>query len=588
MGSIIALRHPERMNPLKEQQRTDPRDIPGIVGAFCRIYSVERAIARYIPKVYAPYDPLRGKWSFTGGSSQGGASLLDAGLYLYSFHTSDPCAKRICNAFDMVRIHLFGDLDEGTQHTGTPDQYPSYQAFCEMLQTDEEVMQSMEDVRNARMMRSFSDVLPQQQWQDLISIIPSTGRPEKTTRNIIVILENDPAVKDKIAFDEFANRGVARGELPWNQGSACREWTDIDDKGLRDYVEYEYGISSPSKVDDALGLCAHNHAFNEVKDYLESLQWDQNPRIESLCIEYLGAADNSYNRAVMAKSLVAAVARIMSPGIKYDCVPILVGPQGIGKSTFLRMLGKQWFSDNLTSFEGKDASEMIQGVWLNELGELSTLNRSESNVAKQFISRCEDIYREPFGKRTKRYPRRCVFFGTSNESEFLKDHTGNRRFWPITLMVQNPTKSIFTDLEGEVDQIWAEAVIRWQQGEPLYLSGELEGIARGQQDLYRETNIKEGIVREFADKELPLDWDSRDLMHRRMFWNAEQPSGSDTMPRRRICAAEVWCECFGSDIRYITRKDSIEINAILAKLPGWKRYQGRFSIYNHQKGFERV
>jgi putative DNA primase/helicase len=168
-----------------------------------------------------------------------------------------------------------------------------------------------------------------------------------------------------------------------------------------------------------------------VQDYLKSLQWDEIKRLDTLLIDYLGAKDTAYTRAVMRKSLTAAVARAMEPGCKYDYMPILVGPQGIGKSTFLRYLGRQWFSDSLQTFEGKEASEMIQGIWINEIGELSGFNRSETNAVKQFLSKTEDVYREPFGKRTNPYPRHCVFFGTTNDVEFLKDSTGNRRLMKV-------------------------------------------------------------------------------------------------------------------------------------------------------------
>src|SRR5690606_27399889 len=135
-------------------------------------------------------------------------------------------------------------------------------------------------------------------------------------------------------------------------------------------------------------------------------------------------------------------------------------------------LGHRWYSDSLQTFEGKEASEMIQGVWLNEVGELTGMSRSEANAVKQFLSRTEDIYREPFGRRTKAFPRRCVFFGTTNDAEFLKDRTGNRRFWPVDVGVQTPSKNVFQQLELEVEMIFAEAFVYWQLGEPLYLTGE--------------------------------------------------------------------------------------------------------------------
>ncbi|UTW68657.1 hypothetical protein KHA80_14260 [Anaerobacillus sp. HL2] len=174
------------------------------------------------------------------------------------------------------------------------------------------------------------------------------------------------------------------------------------------------------------------------------------------------------------------------------------------------------------------------------------MTKSEANAVKQFLSRREDIYRVSFGRRTKAFPRRCVFFGTTNDSEFLKDRTGNRRFWPIDVGVKDPTKSVFNQLEEEAPQILAEAFVYWQMGEPLYLSGDIEKEAKEQQDNHRESNAKEGIIREFVERRVPVGWEKRSTSERRLYWSGEFERGdAETVERDRICAAEVWVECFG-------------------------------------------
>jgi predicted P-loop ATPase len=590
----------------------DPLTKPGVVGAFCRQYDIYAAMETFLPGVYEPTDdPTR--WTFVAGSTTGGAVVYDDGKFLYSHHATDPCSGRLVNAFDLVRLHKFGDLDDDAA-PGTPtNRLPSYTAMVAFALQDAGVAAAMQQERYEKAVEAFQGSIqpagaqpvdagqaaggqpaPQpaesQDWIRLLELSPTTGRPAKTIDNIVIILEHDPMLRGKIAYDEFAVRGMVLGPLPWDPRPERRQWTDIDDAGLRHYLERAYGITGKEKVLDATALVAHRHRYNEVQDYLRSLVWDGVPRLDTLLIDYLGAEDNVYTRAVARKAIVAAVARAMQPGVKYDNMPILAGPQGIGKSTFLRILGRKWYSDSLTTFEGKEASELIQGIWINEIAELQGFNKSETNAIKQFLSRTEDIYREPYGRRTTAFPRRCVFWGTTNDAEFLRDATGNRRFWPVDVGLHPPKKSVFNDLEQEVDQIYAEAVVYWQQGEPLYLTGEAAEIAKQQQEEHREGNAKEGLIREFVERPVPPGWEKRDIAARRLFWAAEFGKyEGETVPRDRICAAEIWVECLGGELKHMRRAETMEINSILARLPGWGRkpVAMRCGPYGLQKGFYR-
>jgi predicted P-loop ATPase len=581
----------------------DPHTKPGVVGAFCRQYDVLTAIETFLPGVYAPTDdPTR--WTYAAGSTTGGAVIYDDGKFLYSHHATDPCSGRLVNAFDLVRLHKFGDLDDDAA-PGTPtNRLPSYSAMVAFALQDAGVAAAMQQERYERAVEAFQSSAPagglprageqpaeqSTDWIRLLELSPTTGRPAKTIDNIVIILEHDPLLRGKIAYDEFAIRGMTLGPLPWDPRPERRQWTDTDDAGLRHYLERAYGITGKEKVLDATALVAHRHRYNEVQDYLRSLVWDGVPRLDTILIDYLGAEDNVYTRAVARKAIVAAVARAMQPGVKYDNMPILAGPQGIGKSTFLRILGRKWYSDSLTTFEGKEASELIQGIWINEIAELQGFNKSETNAIKQFLSRTEDIYREPYGRRTTAFPRRCVFWGTTNDAEFLRDATGNRRFWPVDVGLHPPKKSVFNDLEQEVDQIYAEAVVYWQQGEPLYLTGEAAEIAKQQQEEHREGNAKEGLIREFVERPVPPGWEKRDIAARRLYWAAEFGRGEgETVPRDRVCAAEIWVECFGGELKHLRRAETVEINNILARLPGWSRKAApiRCGPYGVQKGFYR-
>ncbi|WP_068786636.1 virulence-associated E family protein [Paenibacillus phocaensis] len=574
----------------------DPTTKPGVVGAFCRVYNIYAAMEKFLPGIYVPTDDGSGRYTYVGGSTTGGAIVYDDGQFLYSHHATDPCSGRLVNAFDLVRLHKFGDQDDEAK-PGTPtNKLPSYVAMTAFAMEQEAVAGLLMAERYEKAVAGFQDAAAAEalaapddlDWMKKLEI-NSNGMYLKTVDNVLIVLENDPALKGKIAFDEFANRGLVLGPLPWDARTERRPWGTSDDAGIYHYIEKVYGIAVETKINNALTLVSHKNRFNDVRQYLEGLKWDGVPRLDTVLTDYLGAEDNVYTRAVARKSLTAAVARAMQPGIKYDYMPILAGPQGLGKSTFLRLLGKNWYSDSLTTFEGKEACEMIQGIWINEVGELTGMSKSESNAVKQFLSRTEDIYREAYGKRTMPYPRRCVFFGTTNDSEFLRDRTGNRRFWPVDVGILKPTKSVFRDLECEVDQIYAEAFVRWQLGEALYLTGEAEELSKHQQEAHRESSAKEGIIRAFVERPVPDDWQKRDIPSRLMYWSGEfgKPHEGEAGPRDRICAAEIWCECFRSDIKFMKQTDTREINGILASIPGWEEYRGRFGPYEFQRGFKR-
>lgn len=575
----------------------DPTEKAGAVGAFCRVYDIPAVIAAYLPDRYIPAG--EGRYTFTGGSTTGGAVLYDDGKFLFSHHATDPASGKLCNAFDLVRLHLYGDKDDDVKPDTPANKLPSFVMMCQTAVQDTQVAQLLNRERYAQAVSAFGqpaalEPLPDStEWMTALKIHPETGKPVKTSENVLIILENDPALRGIVTFDEFSNRLYVTGVLPWDASGIRRDWKDADDAGLRCYMERVYGITGKDRIADAFALHCEMHKTNFVQQFLNSLpEWDGVHRLDTLFVDYLGAADTPYTRAVARKSLCAAVARAMQPGVKYDTMPILSGPQGIGKSTLLRYLGGGWFNDSLNSFEGKEACEMIQGSWIIELQELNGLNRSEENAVKQFLSKTDDIYREPYGRRTRRYLRRCVFFGTTNDYEFLRDMTGSRRFQPIDCMIGKPTKSAFSDLPDEVTQIWAEALIMWRLGETLYLDDtETAALAKAAQEEHTVHSAKEGIIRDFLDREIPEDWEKRSLNDRRLYWSGSFGGDKQPMKRRdRVCALEIWCEALGGDIKYFKRQDAQEINGILSKIEGWERSKNGIRTcrdYGLQKGFIR-
>ena len=575
-------------------KQADPTAKNGIVGAFCKTYDIYRVIYEIIPDVYTPCG-TDGRFTYSGGSTAGGAVVYNGGQFLYSHHATDPAGGKLCNAFDLARLHLFGSMDDDAKPDTPTNKLPSYVEMCRFAAADKAVAALLNTERYKQAVETFGAEASGsiENWITMLEVSTTTGGAAKTTDNVLIILENDPLLKNRIVYEEFSNRVYVLGALPWESDNEPRIWNDNDDAGLRHYLEKAYRITGEKRILDAFSLACHKHSYNAVKDYLTSLPpWDGVPRLDTLFIDYLGAEDNIYTRSVARKSLAAAIARVMTPGVKYDTMPILAGPQGIGKSTLLRMLGGRWFSDSLSTFEGKEACEMLQGIWINEVGELNGLNRAETNAVKQFLSKVEDIFREPYGRRTGVYPRRCVFFGTTNESEFLKDKTGNRRFWPVDCGVNAPTKSVFKELSEAVPQIWAEALMAWQLGERLYLTGEALKLAETEQETHSEQSSREGVIREFVAREILPDWDKRSITQRRMYWQADfQKEGVKKVVREKVCAAEIWCECFGGDLRNMRRSDSIEINSILQNISGWNKSPRaiRFGAeYGVQKGFVRL
>ena len=575
------------------KKQGNPLEKTGIVGAFCKIFNIEHAIAEFLSDVYISCGD--GRYTYAQGSTVGGAVLYEDGNFLYSHHATDPAGGCLCNAFDLVRLHLFHEKDEEAKPDTPVTQLPSFQAMCEFAASRKDVARLLNEERYQKAQEAFI-AFPEASeddniWMERLKCSTKTGLPLKTIDNVLTILQHDPRLKEAIYHDEFANRPVVCRIMPWetpNKTFKMRPWADEDDAGLRHYIETVYAINGKERIYDAFSVYATSHRKHKIREYLNGLVWDGVKRLDTLLIDYFGAAETPYTKAVIRKTLCAAVARAMAPGTKFDCMLILVGSQGIGKSTFFRILGKDWYSDSLATFEGKDAAELIQGYWVIEAGELTGMNKTEMNTVKQFLSKVEDVYRMPYGRRTGNFPRSCVIVGTTNDKEFLKDRTGNRRFWPVDLGYRPPTKCVFTQLAEEIDQIWAEAVVGWQCGEKLYLEGEVEKEAQKQQEEHKESNPKEGIILEFLKRKIPFDWAQRDLSQRRAFWGMTKTDTENLVERDRFCAAEIWCECFLGDLKLMRKSDTMEINSILASIPGWERTAGPIRMgmyYGRQRGY---
>ena len=568
----------------------DPTAKPGVVGAFCRTYNIYSAMDKFLPGVYVPVDNMTDRYTYAAGSTTGGAIVYDNGAFLYSHHATDPCSGRLVNAFDLVRLHRFSDQDDVAE-PGTPtNRLPSYTEMCKLAIADPDVAALLAAERYQKATKDFSGTAAEAaaDWMKLLE--PNgNGGYAKTLKNYKIIINNDPNFKDKIRLNLFSGRIDVVGELPWVRATKSPLWTDTDTTELRTYMEPIIGKASKNDVTDAVDACAGEHAYHPVRDYLNGLTWDGTPRLDTLFIDYLGAADTPYIRAVTRKAFTAAVARVMAPGIKYDTMVVLIGAQGRYKSTILAKMGGAWFSDSLRNFGTKDSMETLQGTWIDEIAEMQAMNNSEIDAVKAFLSKLSDYYRAAYGRFAAEHPRQCVFFGTTNTHDCLRDTTGGRRFWPVDIDRQPRKKDVFRDLETERDQMWAEAVVRWKLGEPLYLPPELEAEAGVVQEDHRERHPWEGKIEEFIARPIPEDWLEWGEDQRKMFWSGGIKFEGKLVQRTRICAAEIWCECLEKAQGDFQQRFAREINQLLEKLSDWNSIGVRKAgePYGKQRSFER-
>ena len=568
------------------RKQADPLAKDGVIGAFCRTYTIEEAIANFLSDVYQP-SAMPGRYDYIPADSQAGVVIYE-GKFAYSHHATDPACGRLMNAFDMVRIHRYGDLDEKVSEDTEAAKLPSFTAMSEFAVSDENVKMTIAGERMEKAEKEFSgengDWLKQLEYEKRSTVV------KNTLRNLLLILNNDEKLKG-IVFNQLSDGMEIKGEVPWEHPS--RFWRDADDAQLISYVDLTYGTFSARNYDIAVTKVADDRSYHPIREFLASLpEWDKVPRVDTILVDFLGASDNAYVRAVTRKTLCGAIARVMNPGCKFDTMLVLNGPQGKGKSTLISKLCGEWFNDSLLLNDTKDktAAEKLQGYWILEIGELAGLKKTEIETLRGFLSRQNDIYRASFGRRATPHPRQCVFIGTTNaENGYLRDTAGNRRFWPVKTP-GDAARASWEMTEEEIRQIWAEALVRYKEGEPLHLDNELAGMALKEQQIAMEVDEREGMVRDYLEMPLPERWDKMDIFDRRNYICGSEFGGErepGVRKRERVCNMEIWCECFGKERGNLKRQDANEISAIMANIEGWKKADNkvRFPIYGIVRGY---
>ena len=594
----------------------DPTLKHGVVGLFCRTYDVPAVIDEYLSNQYEACADLFGqpRYTYLGGSTSGGVILYQEGQFSYSHHASDPAGGLLCNAFDLVRLHLYGDKDLSSAPDTAITKLPSYVAMGELINLDGnckvqkllEVRQAaQEDFKTEPLGLSKADKMligieddevgasddkvktkdldaAACQWAKEMEVDRKTGEYLSSINNVLVILENDENVSGVIGYNEFTDRKVMMKDSQWRKLTAEEVergamWKDSDDSFLRGYLERVYKIQGKDKIRDAIHMAMIRNSFHPVREYLSGLVWDGIPRAEQLLVNYMGAEDSVYVRCVTKTWLTAAVARIFVPGIKFDNVLMLIGPQGLGKSTLGSKLGRAWFSESFTNVQGKESYEQLRGAWIIEMGEMGYMKRGEMEVIKHFISKKEDTYRAAFAENIGSFKRQCVFYGTTNDEDILRDKTGNRRFWTVGASMASG-RAVFNDLTDEiVSQVWAEVTAFWKSGKailylPLELQGDIEKVHEG----YMEDDPSVGLIEEYLSTPIPLQWEEFDMVKRRAYYQgsdfgmkAYKPE--ELMERTEASVPEIRYELGWNSTPNVSQYDAKITHSTLRNMQGWEK-----------------
>ena len=561
------------------KKQEDPTAKPGLIGAFCRTYGIDDVIREFLPDVYEPTS-TPGRYTYLHGSTAGGLVVYED-KWAYSHHGTDPIGGREVNAFDLVRIHKFGELDEQTGEEVPVTRRPSYKAMEDFAESIPKVKvdavahglrQSAEEAFGAEL----SDEEPgDTDWMKDLHL----GKRKETIPdpfNFKLICDNDPALKGTVRYDSFADRAEVTRDLPWRKLGTERTWDDNDDKGLIWYLSGKYLLSGKQAILDAHDLVIRQSSYHPVRDYLDGLSWDGIERLDTMLVDYLGASDTPLVRAMTRKHMVAAVARIMRPGAKYDYALTLSGPEGIGKTTLIKKLGMRWYSNSFSSGDvgNKESMEQVRGQWLIELGELVAVRKNTNEAFKNFITTDVDKYRPAYARKAAEFPRQCVFWATTNERYYLKGDTGNRRFWTVYVGEDMATKDVFSMEQSDVDQLWAEAVVRWKAGETLYLPHDLDRQSRELAEDANEISGDEriGVIEAFIRRPIPADWQSKTRQERadwfRVNRSDETVAQGEENRRKYICSQEIANECFQKDM---SRYEMREINQMLIRIKGLRQ-----------------
>lgn len=578
--SVIPLPKPNR-------SKRDPFGIDGTIGAFNRAYDDFGTLIEEYDLPYAEAGADR--WHLVGASAAAGMGIVAPGL-VHSHHANDPAYGVTCSAFDLARLHMFGDLDEKAK-PGTPiNKLPSTLAMLDEATKDVRVVT---ELVGADFVSDMDDVVAdataaasKTNWRLGFSINSRTGVPTDSIGNWDLIAENDDVIPG-LYYNELTLAIETERDLPWRKLEKGQEVFDkADEYAFANHIEREYGLRATTQVvERMISEGPRNRRVNPVRDYLESLTWDGKTRIEEALP---GVRPTTFTRMAARKSLVAAVARMFEPGIKWDHMLVLFGSEGLGKSFWIERMTKGKWSASLGRIQDKDTLVTMQRSWILTSDEGHSLRKADFDAQKEFLTKTADVFRMPYDREARAYPRRCVIWGTTNDDVFLRRQEGNRRF----LIVRCEDKVDFEALTEEyVDQVWAEAVHLYRAGEQLWLTQEESDLAAVEREHFTEEDALAGLIQKYLDTLVPSDWNTTSPEDRQM-WLMNSNDGLTAVGTDRIdqvCSIQIWVEAMGRRKGDARRMDLLDINTALKQIPGWVRVGHKWdSQYGTQSSFVRL
>lgn len=574
----------------------DPLEKPGLIGAFCRAYTIEEAIEKFLPEVYER-TAVEGRYTYRAGSVAAGLVCYES-KYAYSHHETDPASRKLCNAFDLVRIHRFGLQDEGSKVTDIT-KMPSYLKMQDFAAADKAVRLLLTKERLSDAGNDFADIdtntvngeateEPDTSWMSDLDY-DKKGNIKSSPKTLKTVMLNDPCLK-MVRYDLFSQRDtITNPACPFVGTHAPDEVDDTSLARMCAYLSEMYGIelSINSMVDKMLKLTAPERSYHAVKDFITAEQWDGVPRVDTLLIDYLGAEDTPLIREITRKWMAGAVGRAIDAdpddgeGIKFDYCLVLYGEQGTGKSTFAETLANRWRGSISFADAKKEQYETLQRSWIVEIPEFKGMKTADTDAVKDLISSRSDNFRAAYARQWNKNPRHSILIGSTNNEHFLKDASGNRRFWIVKVTGGAGVRQWRDKLKAEVGQIWAEAYTLYKNGEPLMLSDAHDRQMREYAENFNE--VMGDPLRDYLDDwlEIPLppDWDTYEPKRRLDYYrHYDELEAKGTVKREAIAICEIITTC---PYPGISKYSSQRIGAILKSL-GWERRAERKRLVGYK------